>query len=422
MRKQCPEGLDFWRQRHDQWRRIDAELSAKAELKGVFVMRAIWRVFLMVGFCGGVCPALAEKRVTATGCSNAASGVSIWTSVTINCPTVTLSKEALEQLKEALIRSGQVARAEQQGIAPSFIYRLAEQLRPGENFDVEQAKKEIEAAVAVAVKIKHEGKELSGDALLDEVRRRIAERTQAEDLKGATRAAEEGFAEWEKKEAERRAKEKKTGVALLEAALDTDLLRFDAEAAAGRVEKIVALEHEGDRKAQFEALRARQERFYVEGRDKGINFQLETAIAIARRRVALAQGPDEHGGALNDLGVTLWSLGRRESGTGTLTEAVAALREALKEQTRERVPLYWAQTQNNLGNALTNLGDRESGTGTLTEAAAAYREALKEQTRERVPLEWAQTQMNLGVTLWRLGERESGTGRSRRRLRPFARR
>jgi hypothetical protein len=60
--------------------------------------------------------------------------------------------------------------------------------------------------------------------------------------------------------------------------------------------------------------------------------------------------------------------------------------------------------------------------GALTEAAAALREALKEQTRERVPLEWAQTQMNLGVTLWRLGERESGTGRSRRRLRPFARR
>jgi hypothetical protein len=34
-------------------------------------------------------------------------------------------------------------------------------------------------------------------------------------------------------------------------------------------------------------------------------------------------------------------------------------------------------TQNNLGAALEVLGERESGTGTLTEAVAAYREALK---------------------------------------------
>ena len=39
----------------------------------------------------------------------------------------------------------------------------------------------------------------------------------------------------------------------------------------------------------------------------------------------------------------------------------------------------------------------------------AYREALKERTRERVPLDWALTQMNLGTALVRLGERESGT-------------
>jgi hypothetical protein len=35
-----------------------------------------------------------------------------------------------------------------------------------------------------------------------------------------------------------------------------------------------------------------------------------------------------------------------------LEEAVAAYREALKEKTRERVPLQWAMTQNNLGKIL----------------------------------------------------------------------
>ena len=105
------------------------------------------------------------------------------------------------------------------------------------------------------------------------------------------------------------------------------------------------------------------------------------------------------------------SLGERESGTARLEEAVAAYREALKEWTRERVPLDWAVTQNNLGNALATLGERESGTARLEEAVAAYREALKERTRERVPLEWATTQNNLGNALQRLGERESGTAR-----------
>ena len=43
------------------------------------------------------------------------------------------------------------------------------------------------------------------------------------------------------------------------------------------------------------------------------------------------------------------------------------------------------------------LGERESGTARLEEAVAAYREALKENTRARVPLDWAMTQMNLAL-------------------------
>ena len=101
-----------------------------------------------------------------------------------------------------------------------------------------------------------------------------------------------------------------------------------------------------------------------------------------------------------------------------MEEAVAAHREALKEQTRDRVPLDWATTQDNLGGALfilgntfLNLGERESGTRRLKEAVVAFREALKELTPDRVPLEWAKTQNNLGTTLRRLGECESSTKR-----------
>jgi tetratricopeptide (TPR) repeat protein len=161
-------------------------------------------------------------------------------------------------------------------------------------------------------------------------------------------------------------------------------------------------------------------------------------------------------GTQNNLGLALWRLGERESGTVRLEEAVTAYREALQEWTRARVPLEWTLAQNNLGLALQTLGARESGTARLTEAVAAYREALRAftfaaaptghdpnesrqcalpprragerdgaagrgrfrlsrslagSTRACAPLQWAMTQTNLGGALATLGERESGTAR-----------
>ncbi len=104
---------------------------------------------------------------------------------------------------------------------------------------------------------------------------------------------------------------------------------------------------------------------------------LVAAIALSRKLLDAASTDDERGAAHVCLGIALATLGERESGTARLDEAVAAYREALKEYTRERVPLDWAMTQNNLGNALATLGERESGTARLEEAVAAYREALE---------------------------------------------
>jgi tetratricopeptide (TPR) repeat protein len=111
----------------------------------------------------------------------------------------------------------------------------------------------------------------------------------------------------------------------------------------------------------------------------------------------------------HNLGLALFGLGERESGTARLEEAVSAYCEALEERRRERVPLDWAMTQNSLGNALTRLGERESGTARFEEAVSAYRHALTEWTRERVPLQWAATQNNLGQAFRALGEREAET-------------
>jgi hypothetical protein len=54
----------------------------------------------------------------------------------------------------------------------------------------------------------------------------------------------------------------------------------------------------------------------------------------------------------------LVSLGRRESGTAKLEEAVVVFSEALSEQTRERVPLDWARSLGNQGGALMLLAER----------------------------------------------------------------
>ena len=72
-----------------------------------------------------------------------------------------------------------------------------------------------------------------------------------------------------------------------------------------------------------------------------------------------------------------------------MTEAVATYRAALKERTRDRVPLDWAATENNLGLALATLGAREGGTLHLEEAVAAWEVCLT-VVASAWPQDWVQ--------------------------------
>jgi tetratricopeptide (TPR) repeat protein len=192
------------------------------------------------------------------------------------------------------------------------------------------------------------------------------------------------------------------------------------------------------------------------GRRESGTAKLEEAVAAYREALkerTRERVPLEWAGTQHNLGTALAALGRRQNGTARLEEdevdfkdvvarrasdllgepraraagdgtntllvALFAFRQALKEWTRERVPLEWAGTQNNLGLALAELGRGHKcgtaepwnihGTAPLEEAAIAYREALKEWTRERVPLDWAMAQNNLGNALHQLWECESRT-------------
>ena len=65
----------------------------------------------------------------------------------------------------------------------------------------------------------------------------------------------------------------------------------------------------------------------------------------------------------------------------------------------------------NLGNTLARLGEWEGDTAWLEQAIAAFREALEENTRERVPLAWCKIKINLGIALAALGRQEPGIAR-----------
>ncbi len=139
-------------------------------------------------------------------------------------------------------------------------------------------------------------------------------------------------------------------------------MRRDFRAAAERFARIVDLENP-DSSTDSRRCAAKQDEFYVEGRDKGVNAALEVAIELARLESDAAHVARTQRGAgrKSISGIALAALGERESGTARLEEAVAAYRAALEEQTRERAPLDWAMTQNNLGNALGRSASGRAG-------------------------------------------------------------
>jgi len=304
-----------------------------------------------------------------------------------------------------------LAAVDARGLERQTVLRIAQRLAP-ETLTLEQAIVELERAVEIALDVIARGERgTNEDGFLADILARLGELTKRGEFDAGAREVDAALVELARRRAEQEDAYRRQRRTLLEAGVEQDSLRRDAAAVARRTEEIAEAEHPGERLAWTKTFREFWDRYYEEGLQKGVNFSLEIAIALARRMTEEAGDANQKGDAGNLLGNALAAIGERESGTARLEAAVAAFSEALKEMTRERVPLDWAATQNNLGIALCVLGSRESGTGRLEAAVAAYSEALKEYTRERVPLNWAMTQNNLGNALQLLGERESGKDR-----------
>src|SRR5581483_10780713 len=104
-----------------------------------------------------------------------------------------------------LQRQGLLAKAANEGLGEQTVLELARRLKPGEELTLEQATVEVSAAVEVAIDVIKKGERATNlDEIVNTVLARIADKTRAGDLDGAAKAADDGFAEWERNEAERR--------------------------------------------------------------------------------------------------------------------------------------------------------------------------------------------------------------------------
>ncbi len=301
--------------------------------------------------------------------------------------------------------------ATEAGIPESTLIELAARIA-SDVTDLDQARAELTRAVDIAIEVQNDSRRGNNTgAFVEEVLRRMAALSATGHYAEAALEADRAFAEWESAEEDRRQGALARGVRILDAGVKQDILRRDAASAAKRLVRILDLEiAETER---FAALWRRQHEWYVRGRDKGLNLDLDLKVSIELARIGVerANNCDERGAALNIIGLALSELGQRETDTERLEEAVDAYNAALEEYKRDRVPLDWAGTQNNLGNALLALGLPETGTERLEQAVDAFRDALEERPRDREPYLWAQTQNNLGNALASLGQRESGTER-----------
>jgi tetratricopeptide (TPR) repeat protein len=105
--------------------------------------------------------------------------------------------------------------------------------------------------------------------------------------------------------------------------------------------------------------------------------------------------------------VTLAELGKEESGTQHLAEAVQIFNEVLTVRTREAMPYEWAITQEALGECLSALAELEPGRGYEAQAVAAEKSALEVLTLQADPAAWARARAALGIALSSLGREDN---------------
>lgn len=207
---------------------------------------------------------------------------------------------ALERIERLLNRMQDLPiaeRGEAAGIQPRAYRELARRISDaGDKAELagrinnaaqmeEQALKELTRAVERIVALSeaaHSGTNLG--YLVDRALLQIDERARRGEFDAAAKVAEDAFAEWQRREAERRNTERQTGLRLVQANIEQQMFRRDAERTAYWIERRLALESVSPA-APLERFQVEFNIWFERGRDRGLDFDLEVAAALSRRAI-----------------------------------------------------------------------------------------------------------------------------------------
>ncbi len=313
-----------------------------------------------------------------------------------------LPEATADALMRRLLEAGVLSLAGSAGVKEEQVIALAKTVA-GHVEDFDQAMKQLQRMVEIAKEVEAEVRNAGNlDAFVRDVLERIASLSGDSRHDEAGQLAEDAFARWERDEAKRREQALANGIKFLEAGIRQDQLRLDAASLSQKLVKRLELTNPPLR---FEAVRTLQYEWFERGRDKGLNFDLEVSIALARICLYIATGPDERGNAWKNLGNAACALGGREKVPTNLDLAVNALQIAMDEFEKAGAWLQRAVAQSDLGWTFWNLAERGVGNEVLETSISTLRSALEVLNQGNAPLAWANTQNTLGIALFRLGGR-----------------
>jgi predicted ATPase/DNA-binding winged helix-turn-helix (wHTH) protein len=310
------------------------------------------------------------------------------------------------------------AQAQDAGLTPQALLALAERLGGEDALQLETARAELEralqrAADVVQTRIAAEDDDDESTALGHGDLARAALEAASEAARSglldqAAEEVNEALAELERRELRRAAAVRRVRHRLLDAGVQHDLLRRDANSVAARLAAIVELE-EPQRPAGSGAWRAQEQYYLNEGHRLAAPLYLDVAAVLARRRAEAANTPAETAHAQRTLAKALTLRGIRQSASDNLVQAAAAARRALAAQAREDDVVSWAGAQAELAAALYELGRRRGDRAMLVEALAAAESSLQVFSATSHPDDWAAAQHARASALLWLGARDTDT-------------
>lgn len=293
----------------------------------------------------------------------------------------------------------------QEPLARQAMIALASQLRPDERLDFQRAKQELELAVCAAQDLIRKGETSRyQDRFVDETHACVSRSIEEGQLDQGSHTIDQAFAELDRREASAREVATRQRKQLLDLSIKYGTAAHDPQRVADAEEMLLRIEHE-DCLGINEKYRSRLAYYFEEGEKRNVNFFLNVAVALARKRVESASGGRERSDALNWLGKSLARLGERTSSNLLLQKAEQVFREA-SDSLEDSMPLDWTIAQNGLANVLQMQARREHCNDKFYEAARVYQAIRLVYAEEKLPLELAETHVNLGAVLWAIGERE----------------